>query len=112
MKPFRKTRKRNVTFLWAYSRKVKLDLASPVATVIVQCLYYLCAWTCSLSKQMLLSPLHHNIRDHSRLKGRHTVSHVLAERRVSGPYLNTVSFLIRADEPRDLQLDSCRFLLR
>lgn len=64
-----------------------------------------------LSWQRLLAPLHHNIRDHARLKGGHTISHVLAERAIFGPCLSTVLFLISADELRDLQLDSCRFPL-
>lgn len=111
VEPFRKTRRSNGTSLWAYSRKVELYWGPPVVTVTVQCSYCLCAWTCSLSWQMLLAPLHHSIRDHARLTGRHTISHVLAEKAVFGPCLNTVPFLMSADELRDLQLDSCGFPL-
>lgn len=60
---------------------------------------------------MLLAPLHLNIRNHTRITGRHIGSHVSAGRPVFGPCLNTVSFPISAAELRDLQLDSCRFPL-
>lgn len=60
---------------------------------------------------MLLAPLHHTIRDHARLTRRHVAFQVLAERSVFGLCLIAVWLLISVDELRDLQLDSCRFLL-